>query len=96
MLLCQSVVFLLLLLLLLLSSSSSLLLWALLYVVFVLCVIVLERSPLILQAKSDFPESDVNELLEMGYTKPQVHEALTVCNGDRQAAAWYLLENSKK
>jgi len=38
-----------------------------------------------------FKEADIKELTEMGFTKDQVLEALTVCQGDKDNAANYLM-----
>jgi DNA damage-inducible protein 1 len=43
-----------------------------------------------------FPESDIHELVELGYGRDQVLEALVVSNGNKEAAALFLIENPMK
>ncbi len=44
---------------------------------------------------SKFKESDVQELMEIsGFTKQQVEEALTICDGNKDDAATYLMNMS--
>ena len=40
---------------------------------------------------SKLNQNDVKELMEMGYTKPQVEEALCINEGNKEYAATYLL-----
>lgn len=50
------------------------------------------------ESKSEikFPESDINELVDLGYNRDQVIEALIVSNGNKEAAALFLIENPLK
>jgi len=43
-----------------------------------------------------FPEADIHELVELGYRRDQVLEALVVSNGNKEAAALFLIENPLK
>jgi DNA damage-inducible protein 1 len=43
-----------------------------------------------------FPEADIEELVELGYGREQVLEALIVSNGNKEAAALFLIENPMK
>jgi hypothetical protein len=39
-------------------------------------------------------EGTVKELMEMGYSKASVEEALSICDGNKEHAATYLLSQS--
>jgi DNA damage-inducible protein 1 len=43
-----------------------------------------------------FPEADIHELVELGYGREQVLEALIVSGGNKEAAALFLIENPLK
>jgi DNA damage-inducible protein 1 len=44
----------------------------------------------------NFPEADIKELVELGYGREQVLEALIVSNGNKESAALFLIENPLK
>jgi len=49
-----------------------------------------------IEAEHKFPEADIRELVELGYGRAQVLEALIVSNGNKEAAALFLIENPLK
>jgi len=44
--------------------------------------------------EGQFPKEVVEELVNMGFREAQIHEALTVCNGDKEQAANYLMNSA--
>jgi len=53
-------------------------------------------EPKIDNSDHNFPEADIRELVELGYGRAQVLEALIVSNGNKEAAALFLIENPLK
>jgi DNA damage-inducible protein 1 len=53
-------------------------------------------EPKIDNSEHNFPEADIRELVELGYGRAQVLEALIVSNGNKEAAALFLIENPLK
>jgi len=43
------------------------------------------------EVQGNFKDQDIKELMDMGFTKSQVKEALSVCDGNKQNAANYLM-----
>ena len=42
--------------------------------------------------QGQFKEQDVKELMDMGFTKEKVTEALSICEGNKEHAATYLMQ----
>jgi len=42
--------------------------------------------------KQQFKEQDVKELIDMGFTREKVVEALSICDGNKEHAATYLMQ----
>jgi len=49
-----------------------------------------------IESDHKFPEADIKELVELGYGRAEVLEALVVSNGNKEAAALFLIENPLK
>ena len=41
--------------------------------------------------QGSFKDQDIKELMDMGFSKSQVKEALSVCDGNKENAANYLM-----